>query len=771
MRQAPFVPIKDSIAAHLLKVVFALYLVIVVTVTLLHLLSVYVHTKTSVLHELEIIGSTFKPGLEQALWEMNLTQMHSIMAGIVQLPAIVGVRIEDDQGGIIEQVGRVLNLQENAIVINQEGTQELESSTSKLFGHEFPLFYARGDQEFPVGNVTMYSSSGVVFERIRFGFLLLLIAAAIQIIAFWMLFLWISRTRLSRPLAELTYATGQLDLDNLENVNIRVHTTGRNELKILEEAFNTMIQKLLTARETLQELNRTLQRHRDELERRVQERTTELRTSNQQLRAEILERQRVEDALQASEAELRALFGGMTDVVLMLDREGRYLKIAPTSPELLYKPVDELIGKTLHEMLPHEQADIFLGHIRQSLETQQLVGLEYNLTIGETNVWFDGRVSPMSHDTVIFVARDISTRKQMEDDLRHAKEAAEAANRAKSTFLANMSHELRTPLHIILGFAQQLERDAALTAGQQQSVDIIYRNGEHLLTMLTDILDFTKIEANRFELHPSQFVLHDLLAQLVDLSRHNAEQKDLSFVYDAPADLPHVVYGDQKRLRRILLNLLENAIRFTEQGNVTLKILDLGLQIAEGDEPKSQISNLKFEISDTGIGIAAEHLETIFQPFQQADPQRLREGSRGLGLAISRRFVHMMGGQLHVTSTEGAGSAFWFKLELPVIDTPATDVPNRMQADGSEHSSQETLTRALAALPSDWLATLREGAVVVDIEALSDIINRICKRDPMPANALARLAEEFEYDEILSLVQEAEREKLSRKGTKARKMS
>ncbi len=106
------------------------------------------------------------------------------------------------------------------------------------------------------------------------------------------------------------------------------------------------------------------------------------------------------------------------------------LPIAPTSPELLYKPVDELIGKTLHEMLPHEQADIFLGHIRQSLETQQLVGLEYNLTIGETNVWFDGRVSPMSHDTVIFVARDISTRKQMEDDLRHAKEAAEAANRA-----------------------------------------------------------------------------------------------------------------------------------------------------------------------------------------------------------------------------------------------------------------------------------------------------------------------------------------------------
>ena len=273
MHTHQLVPIKDSIATQLLKTVFALYLVLVVTVTLLHLLSVYVHTKASVLQELEVIGTTFEPGLEQALWEINLTQMHSITAGIVQLPTIVGVRVEDDQGSVIQQIGSGLTQQGKTIEVNGEGTQELETPTATLFGHEFPLFYTRGDQEFLVGNVTIYSSSGVVFERIRFGFLFLMLAAVIQIMVFWMLFLWMSRTKLSRPLAELTYAAEQLDLDNLENITIRVHTSGRNELKILGETFNAMIQKLLTAREKLQELNRTLQRHRDELEQRVQERT------------------------------------------------------------------------------------------------------------------------------------------------------------------------------------------------------------------------------------------------------------------------------------------------------------------------------------------------------------------------------------------------------------------------------------------------------------------------------------------------------------------
>ncbi len=872
------VPLKDSITTQLLKVVFAWYLVLVVVITLFLLGAEYVHTKTEVRQELETLGTTLQSGLEQALWEMNVSQMQSIMVGSVQLSIVVGVHIEDNYGDSIGQIGQVFNKQGKAIVVNQEGIQARESSAAGLFWHNIPLVYTRGTQEFPVGMVIIYSNSGVVFERIRFGFLLVLFAAVIQVIAFWMLFLWISRTRLSRPLAELTYATGQLDLDNLENINIRVHTSGRNELKILEETFNAMVQKLLEARITLYEYANALNENRQQLQ----------------------------DILNNAPA-----------VIFMKDAEGRYLLINRQYELLFHISKSEIIGKTDYEIFPKDMADVFSHndqqvitaqchveveeyaphddgihtylsvkfplrdatgrmyavcgiatdiserkeaeeHIRklnQELEHRvqertarlsdinallkesekrlkeaqhiaQLGNWDWNIQknelfwsdeiyrifglqpqeFGATYEAFLQAVHPKDRDAVqqsindslyhgksysldhrivlpdgtvrvvheggemtfneeheplrmLGTVQDMTERKRLEDDLRHAKEIAETANQAKSVFLANMSHELRTPLHSILGFAQRLKQDATLTAAQHQYVDIIHRNGEHLLTLLTDILDFSKIEADTFELHPSQFALRSLLTQLADVSRLKARQKRLTFIYDVSADVPHVVYGDQKRLRQIILNLLDNAIRFTEQGRVTCKILACSLQLADLEDQKSKIKNLKskirFEISDTGIGIASEHLETIFEPFQQANPQRLQEGSRGLGLAISQRFVHTMGSQLHVTSTVGEGSTFWFELELPVIDAPVTDVPYQVQKDALGHPSQETLTTALTALPSDWLATLRQGAEEVDPEALADIIARIRKRDLALARTLVHLTEEFEYDEILNLIQEA----------------
>ncbi len=539
-------------------------------------------------------------------------------------------------------------------------------------------------------------------------------------------------------------------------LTFRIPLQSQDELGKLAVSFNTMAQELNL--------------YHDHLQERVEQRTAELTTANAQLHQEIAERKRVEDALRASEAELRALFAGMTDVVLMLNRAGRYLKIAPTSPELLYKPVDELLGTTLHETFSQDQADIFLEHIHQSLETQQLAKLEYSLNIGVSEVWFDGRIAPMSPDTVVLVARDITERKQMEDDLRHAKDAAleaqraaEAASRAKSTFLANMSHELRTPLHSILGFAQQLGRDATLTASQHQSMDIIYRNGDHLLTLLNDILDFTKIEAKRLELRSEQFALPSLIRQLADMAQLNAEHKGLSFVYEAPADLLQIVLGDQKRLRQILINLLGNAVKFTKHGSVTFKILDCRLQNADLEDSTSHISHLtshiKFQVEDTGIGIPSEQCEAIFQPFQQADPYKLQEGNTGLGLAISQRLLKMMGSQLYMTSTEGRGSTFWFDLELPVVET-LTPRNSRKSFSPPEKMPvcDESIPPLLTLLPADWIATLRQAAEESDIAVLFEVITRIRERDPGLAAVLMRLAEDFEYDEILAYIQHAEQQ-------------
>ncbi|MCP4404393.1 MAG: PAS domain-containing protein, partial [bacterium] len=513
------VSIKQSISAKLLTVVFAIYLVVAVVVTLMHMLAEYVETKESVVQELSILQKAFERGVATSIWYMNIPLLESEMRGMLEHPVVVGVRIENDRGKGFA-IGEIHDRQDtdNKAVtpFHVESTDQKTGESATLIERSFSLTHTAEDGErHKVGTTSLYSSYGVILRRLRWKLLLILLASIINMAAFWVIVLFVGQRLLSRPLAILTEGARQLNLDNLEDFRVDIRTNGRDELKILEETFNTMVKKLLASRGELEHLNRELRTHRNELEHSVQERTTELSTSNRQLRAEIIERQRVEDALHASEAELRALFIGMPDVVLMLNCEGRYLKIAPTSPELLYKPADELLGKTLYHVFSQDQADLFLEHIHQSLDAQELVSLEYCLQIGETEAWFDGRISPMSDDTVVFVARDITERKRMENSLRQAKDAAleakeaaeaaqrvsEAANRAKSTFLANMSHELRTPLNAIIGFAQIMTHNPSIPLKEQNHLAIIQRNGHHLLTLINQVLDFSKIEAGRITLN------------------------------------------------------------------------------------------------------------------------------------------------------------------------------------------------------------------------------------------------------------------------------
>lgn len=281
----------------------------------------------------------------------------------------------------------------------------------------------------------------------------------------------------------------------------------------------------------------------------------------------------------------------------------------------------------------------------------------------------------------LYVFEDITERKQAVQKLAHATEAAEAANRAKSEFLANMSHELRSPLNAILGFAHIL-RDAQPAADQKEYLDIIYNSGEHLLALINDVLDISKIEAGRVVLAESEFDLYRLLDELRQMFHNVATEKGLALIVERSPHLPRIVCSDRLKLRQVLINLLSNAIKFTATGTVTLSVKPAEQPIqrlASGSTGAAQI--LTFAVTDTGAGIAFADQARLFEAFVQTQSGLTAREGTGLGLAISREYVQLLGGELTVSSTLGQGACFTFSAALTTIEAslaPAAEPQGRV---------------------------------------------------------------------------------------------
>jgi PAS domain S-box-containing protein len=380
------------------------------------------------------------------------------------------------------------------------------------------------------------------------------------------------------------------------------------------------------------------------------------------------------EALRRSEQQFKKAFDTTAVGMCIVSLEGRFVEVNPSLCEMFGYPKAELLSLTFQEITYPDDLEVDLNNLQELLAgriayyhlEKRYIQKNRQIVWGLLSVSLvrDSQEAPL-----YFIAQiqNISDRKEAETALLQAARVADAASQAKSEFLANMSHELRTPLNAILGYSQIMNRDDSLSVEHKQFLAIINRAGEHLLQLINDVLEMSKIEAGKMSFNPSCFNLHLLLENLEELLQLQARYKGLQLSFERASDVPQYVQTDEKKLRQVLINLLGNALKFTHQGYVTLRI---NLQTEK--TPLQNRQSLTFEVEDTGVGIATDELDTLFDAFVQTQAGRKANQGTGLGLAISRQFVQIMGGNITVNSVFNSGTTF--KFDIPVTLAEATDV-------------------------------------------------------------------------------------------------
>ena len=586
--------------------------------------------------EFERLSHSFAPGLADALWGFQDSTIQMMVRGIAENPMVGSVRVEDAQGQLLSRFSRAGVIEPGTTfwslpVVSVDLGRQVDGRWQKL------------------GRLVIAPDASLLRAQVWSSIQASLLIAVLFTLAVWLMVRRIVTRTVAVPLARLTREIAAVGSSSVAPPLAYPH---QDDIGVLVDALNLMRSRLVSANLGL--------------EAKIEQRTRHLHQALGQLRE--------------SESRLNSILDSVEAFIFIKDCNFRYRYANRQTCKALDKPLSEIVGHEDSELFPPDMAALLRDHDRRVIEHGERVEAEemHQLAEGRQLVYLSVKIPLRDESGRIYalcgISTDITERKaaqlalaqhgaELERtvaertlELSAALQAAEQAGRAKAEFLANMSHEIRTPLNAVMGMTT-----LALHADPEPRVsDYLHKiqsSSRHLLGVINDILDFSKIEAGKLSLEQTGFGLEDLLAELADVCAEKAFGKGLEFVIDLGTDVPRDLVGDPLRLEQVLINLVNNAIKFTEHGTVSVQV---GLI-----ESRDRQVTLRFAVRDTGIGLTEQQRQGLFQSFQQADSSITRKyGGTGLGLAISRRLVGLMGGEIDVESEPGKGSTFSFTVRL-----------------------------------------------------------------------------------------------------------
>ncbi len=652
----------------------------------------------------------------------------AIVSAVVNLPAIEHAAIYDKEANVIASYSH--DLAHHKDFVNPEPQQNTAFFKDRHlhFFSDIALYKDR------VGTVYIFAAQHKLYNRLQRYVIIVvsIMAVALLFIAGISFFL---QKFISKPIFSLISSVKQVSEE--KDFSIRVKKQSVDELRVLSDTFNELLTQV----------------------------------------------QKSQSALMES----RELFKNMTShipgVVFQLyarpDSNYGWRYVSERSEDLLgiSSECDGFFERFAGHVVPNSR-EKFYSSVAKAVESQTPWDFESEFVkpSGE-RIWIKGISQPtVQENAVIFngVLLDITKRKQAEIELKHhhdsleetvlrrtieleeARTQAESANKAKSDFLASMSHELRTPLNVILGFNRMMSKIKGLPAEHYEQADMIKISGEMLLDLINQLLDFAKIEAGHVLVEENDFNFFSLLEELHTMFQALTVEKGLELHFACASSVPRFIATDKKKIRQVLINLIANAVKFTETGSVSLLI-----DIAGNENSSSEQTFLHFKVVDSGPGIQPEEIEQLFKAFAQTERGRKSQQGTGLGLAISQKYVQVMGGTITVSSEPGSVTTFSFTIPVRVPARSSVDEKEscsfaeslestRIEGE-SEHAKQ---LASIAALPATLVSELKEAATYCEVDGISRIITEIRKQDDDLAGRLDRLLKEFDFDRILAFLGE-----------------